>query len=145
MKGIALVFAATAALSACSHGPREVIFTVPSPDKAYIARVERQQEGKFGSTRYWLFIARADTSESVEVFYGTSGWVSAPVWQASSAVLLPTCFGTIKSVMSVLAWTSADVVRYRTESSPNIRLHHYRARYECRGGAVLQEHVMTSD
>ena len=116
LKRITVLLGVVPLVSACSNRTYEVIATAEAPDKAYIARLERLEEGTLGSTRYRLYIARADGSDSVEVFRGTGGWVSAPVWQNASTVSLPMCFGMIQSITSVLSWNGSDIVRYQTRN-----------------------------
>jgi len=100
-----------------------LLFTSKSPDGAYVATVERMEEGTLGSTRYQMFIATADGSARRLVVAGTHAYVSAPVWQDASTVILPLCFGSLQSVTSVLNFRGSKEVHFRTSTSSNVRVH----------------------
>lgn len=124
----ALLFAVAAmpvclALTACSSSRYEPLFTEPSPDGAFVARAELREEGTLGSSRYRLSVSTADGTQGSVVFRGENGWAGSPVWLNSSTLIVPFCFGSISSLRSVLALQGSDVVRYRTSSSANIRVH----------------------
>lgn len=121
--GIALVLVSLMVGTSCSEGSYEPMFTAKSPDGAFVAQVERMEEGTFGSTRYRLSVSRADGTEAFEAFRGENGWVSQPVWQNASTLLVPFCFGSISFVDSVLPLNGSEAVHYRESSSTSIRVH----------------------
>ena len=107
----------------CSQRPYEVLYTAKSPDGAYVVTLERLEEGTLGSTRYQMYLTKSDGSARTRVAVGTGGWVFAPVWQDASTVILPLCFGTLRSVTSVLEFRGSKEVRFKTSTSSNVRVH----------------------
>ena len=108
---------------ACSKAGYEVAFTSKSPDGAYIAQMDWRDEGTLGSSRYRVTIMRTDGTESWEVFRGTRGWTSAPVWQNASSLQIPFCLGSVGSVNSVLPIEGAYKLKFRTSDSSLIHVH----------------------
>lgn len=88
--------------TACSRTAYEPVHTAPSPDGALVARSSVLEEGTLGSSRYRVTVSKADGTQSVVAFEGENGWFSPPVWQNSSTLLVPFCFGTVSSLRSVL-------------------------------------------
>jgi hypothetical protein len=88
-----------------------------------VARAEFKAEGTLGSSRYRVSISKPDGTESVVVFKGVNGWFSNPVWQGSSTLLVPFCFGAITAVESVLPFQGSETVQFRTSRSENVRVH----------------------
>jgi hypothetical protein len=110
-------------LAGCSSGSYTKMFDVPAPGGAYTARAELRNEGTPGSSRDRVSIERSDGAGSREVFRGTNGWITAPVWQNGSTLIVPFCFGRIMQVDSYLPWKGADPVRFRTSTSTLIHVH----------------------
>jgi hypothetical protein len=123
----ALLFVSSLLIASCTQGSYEPMFTSRSPDGAFVARLERLEEGTLGSTRYRLLVSRADGTEPTDAFRGENGWVSEPVWQSSSTLLVPFCFGTASSLKSVLPFHGSQVVHFKTSSSAYIRVHLFTA------------------
>src|SRR5690348_13627584 len=115
--------AATLISASCTHQDYVTVFTARSPNGSFVARLERLEEGTLGSTRYRLFVSRADGSDSMEAFRGTNAWVAPPIWQNPSTLIVPFCFGSIDSVTSVLPLRAGEKVHYRSSSSANLRVH----------------------
>ena len=109
-------------LAGCSSGEYAKMFDVPAPGGAYIAHAELLDEGA-GTRRYRVSIESADGAGTREVFQGTNGWISAPVWQNRSTLIVPFCFGRIVDVDSWLPWKGGDTVRFRTSTSSQIQVH----------------------
>lgn len=129
----------TLLVGGCSQSSYEELEVVRSPDSAFVARTELLEEGGLGSSRYRVIVERADRSQRTVAFEGENGWVSPPVWQNSSTLLVPFCFGVVSSVRSVLGLTGGDTVRYRTSESAQIRLHILTAPYT----SVAGQHFCT--
>ena len=113
----------SALLGGCSSKGYTVAFTVASPDSTYIAEMEVLNEGTLGSRRYRINIVSADGSIEKEVFRGTNGWISAPVWQNRSTLIVPFCMGRIITVESYIPVEGADTVKFRTSSTSLIHVH----------------------
>jgi len=109
-------------LTGCSSGEYTKMFDVPAPGGAFVAHAELLNEGT-GSRRYRVSVENADGSGTRQVFRGINGWISAPVWQNRSTLIVPFCFGRVVAVDSWLPWKGADTVRFRTSASSLIQVH----------------------
>lgn len=122
VRQVAIVFS-LALISGCSRQDYEVAYTTVSPDGKFSAQMEWKDEGTLGSTRYRVSLVEKSDGKSREVFRGTRGWVSAPVWLDASTLIIPFCFGKIASVESVLPIQGGTTVKFRSSESSLIRIH----------------------
>jgi hypothetical protein len=108
----------------CGETSYDVINRVESPDRAHVARLEYANGGAFDYSRFKLIVSASDGSSPEEAFAGVNGFAENPVWINSSTLIMPFCYGSLRSVTSVLRASGKDENRFRTSGRDRlIRVH----------------------